>query len=306
VIRTTLFQLVVLCGFVLATTGSLSVGGGTATKGRPLGYSVLPNGRGGTNVEGVAYTPEMGFDKKRSLEAFKKTLYPLLRANCSVCHSTDNHTGTGAQAPLHADANVNLAHEYALTRVNFRDPKNSKLVVRMGIDRHNCFGPNCAVAAEKMLAAVTAWRDAIADMLPPVPRDVPLSTKITDQQILQWIKADEAKIPVADREFTKYVSFHALHNAGVSAQDMNQARAGLSKALNGSARWAPRIVNPVDVNGKGILYRFDIRDYWGYTLIDTSDADFALFYGGSDDDLAFAKKKVDLNRPKPKNFSSKH
>jgi hypothetical protein len=41
---------------------------------------------------------------------------------------------------------------------------------------------------------------------------------------------------------------------------MNHARVGLSKALNTSARWAPKIVNPVDVNGKGILYKFDIRD----------------------------------------------
>jgi hypothetical protein len=75
---------------------------------------------------------------------------------------------------------------------------------------------------------------------------------------------------------------------------MNDARIGLSKALNSTARWAPRIVNPVDVNGKGILYKFDIRDDWGYTLIDRSDPDFALFYGGSDDDLAFAPGKVDL------------
>jgi hypothetical protein len=52
-------------------------------------------------------------------------------------------------------------------------------------------------------------------------------------------------------------------------------------------------VNPVDVNGKGILYRFDIRDYWGHTLIDTSDANFELWNGLSDDDMAFAPKKVD-------------
>lgn len=82
----------------------------------------------------------MGFDKARSLKAFQGTLYPLLRANCSGCHSTQNTTGSGAQAPLHADVDVNLAHEYALTRVNFREPDNSKLVVRMRIDRHNCFG----------------------------------------------------------------------------------------------------------------------------------------------------------------------
>jgi hypothetical protein len=77
---------------------------------------------------------------------------------------------------------------------------------------------------------------------------------------------------------------------------MNHARVGLSKALNTAARWAPRIVNPVDVNGKGTLYKFDIRDYWGHSLIDTSDPNFALFSGLSDDDLAFAPKRVDLEK----------
>jgi hypothetical protein len=260
-----------------------------------LGFSELPDGRGGTNVESVVYTKEMGFDKQRSLKAFQDTVYPLLRANCSGCHSTENRTGSGAQAPLHSDVDVNLAHEYALTRVNFREPENSKLVVRMVIDRHNCFGENCGTAGKKMLAAVTAWRDAVADMIPEVPRGVPQSTKITEQQVLEWIEADKAKIPDADREFIKYTSFHQLHNAGVSAQNLNHARVGLSKALNTAARWAPRIVNPVDVNGKGILYRFDIRDYWGYALIDTSDPDFELWNGLSDDDMAFAPRKVDRN-----------
>lgn len=100
-------------------------------------------------------------------------------------------------------------------------------------------------------------------------------------------------------EFLEYASFHVLHNAGVSAQNMNDARVGLSKALNGSARWAPRIVNPVNVNGKGIVYRFDIRDYRGYTLIDTSAPEYDLFNTLSDDDIGFAAKKVDRNGNKP-------
>jgi hypothetical protein len=69
-----------------------------------------------------------------------------------------------------------------------------------------------------MLAAVTTWRDAVADMIPAVPQAVDPSTKITEQQILDWIKADKATIPAADQEFIKYASFHVLHNAGVSAQ----------------------------------------------------------------------------------------
>lgn len=290
--RTTL-KAVTSCGFVLLVAGAL-----TSAPGK-LGYAELPDGRGGTAVEAAVYTPEMGFDKERSLKAFEDTLYPLLRAHCSGCHSTENKLGSGAQAPLHADVDPKLAHEYALTRVNFREPVNSALVVRMGIDRHHCFAENCGVAAEQMLAAVTAWRDRIADMITPVPRGVPAGTKISEEQVLQWIAADRAKIPAEDQEFMKYASFHEMHNAGVSAMNLNHARAGLSKALNGSARWAPRIVNPVDVNGKGILYRFDIRDYWGYTLIDTSDPDYELFNTLSDDDIGFAAAKVDRNGNKP-------
>jgi len=294
--RTKLITCLALCGLVLmAVVGAIAAPPAATTK--KLGYSELSNGRGGTNVE--AFVAPDGFDKAKSLAAFKETLYPVLRANCSGCHSTENKLGSGAQAPLHADVDVNLAHEYALTRVNFRDPENSKFVVRMAIDRHNCFAENCGVAAKQMLAAVTAWRDRISDMVPPVPRGVEQSTKITEEQILAWIEADKAKTPAAAREFMKYTSFHELHNAGVSAQNLNDARSGLSKALNGSARWAPRIVNPVDVNGKGILYRFDIRDYWGYTLIDTSSPDFDLFNTLSDDDIGFAGGKVDRNGKTP-------
>ena len=82
-----------------------------------------------------------------------------------------------------------------------------------------------------MLEAVTAWRDAVADMIPEVPRGVEESTKVTEQQVLAWIEADKATIPAAEQEFIKYASFHELHNAGVSAQNLNHARVGLSKAL---------------------------------------------------------------------------
>ena len=230
--RTTLITLATLSGLVLlAAVGAIAEPPAATTK--KLGYSELSNGRGGTNVEGFVL-PD-GFDKAKSLAAFKETLYPVLRANCSGCHSTENKLGSGAQAPLHADVDVNLAHEYALTRVNFREPENSKLVVRMGIDRHNCFGANCGVANKQMLAAVIAWRDRVADMIPKVPRSVEQSTKITEGQVMDWIAADKAKVPAAEREFIQYASFHQLHNAGVSALNLNHARVGLSKALNTAA-----------------------------------------------------------------------
>ncbi|WP_165373350.1 hypothetical protein [Sorangium cellulosum] len=266
-------------------------GGGTGTGGGPpvasagcdLGYSELPDGKGGLNVEAVCLTDDLGFDRSASLEAFKTTVYPLLRENCAGCHSTE----TRAQAPIHADADPVLAHAYALTRVNFKKPVDSKLVVRMGIDRHNCFGRDCKDASARMLAAVESWADAVEPSLPETPRPVPASEEVSEAQVKAWIAADKAKVAPADAEFIKYASLHEIHNAGVSAEEMNVARVGLSKALNSTARWAPVIVNPVDINGKGIVYRFDTRDYWGY-----NKGVEKLHFGGSDDDVFFGRTSV--------------
>ena len=46
---------------------------------------------------------------------------------------------------------------------------------------------------------------------------------------------------------------------------------------------------------------FDIRDYWGYTLIDTSSPDFELFNTLSDDDIGFAPQKwIGMARSHPR------
>ncbi|KYF77398.1 hypothetical protein BE17_47280 [Sorangium cellulosum] len=246
-----------------------------------LGYSQLPNGKGGYNVEPVCLPSD--FNMTTSLDAFKTTVYPLLTANCSGCHSS---TGK-AQAPMHSDVDPALAHEYALTRVNFKKPADSKLVVRMGIDRHNCFGRDCKDANTQMLNAVTAWANAVAPTLPATPRPVAASEKVTEEQVRSWIATNKATVAAADAEFIKYASLHEIHNKGVTAEEMNVARVGLSKALNSTARWAPTIVNPVDINGKGIVYRFDTRDYWGYNKGVTK-----LHFGGSDDDVFFGRTSV--------------
>jgi hypothetical protein len=229
-------------------------------------------------VEQVCYAASMGFDRARSRAAFERTVYPLLRANCARCHSTE----TAAQAPLHSDRDAALAHEYALTRVDLRNPENSKLVARMTIERHQCFGDDCRAAGARLLAAVSEWAKAVADTLPATPRPVPAGETIPEADVRAWIAADRAALPSADVEFTRYASLHALHNAGVSAEDLNLARVALSKALNSTARWAPEIVNPADIDGKGIVYRFDTRDYWGY-----NKGIARLRFGGSDDDLFF-------------------
>lgn len=90
--RTALTTLGTVGGLILLAVGATAAPPPptpTTTKNpKHLGFTELSNGRGGTNVE--AFVLPDGFDNARSLAAFKETLYPLLRANCSGCHSTEN------------------------------------------------------------------------------------------------------------------------------------------------------------------------------------------------------------------------
>jgi len=284
--------MLVACGGSENSSSSSSSGGGSLSSSsgsgyvidNAQGYSALSDGKGGVWYEGVAITTP-GFDKTVSLKAFEETLYPhLLQSGCGGCHNTQ---GLG-QAPFHSDSNVELAHEYALTRVNFKDPVNSKFVVRMTLDRHNCPGTSCQKAGQEMLQAVNAWKDRVSSMLPETPRGIPANQNISDAQVGAWIETDKRGVASTDQPFMVYTSLHELHNEGLSADELNIVRAGLSKALNSVARWAPEIVNPVDVTGQGVLYKFDIRQYWGY-----NQGVSELFFGGSDDDLAFGSNKMD-------------
>lgn len=249
-------------------------------------YTAIPAGTddGLINYQAIAIDfPD--FDRQESLAAFEQTLYPHLRSSgCVGCHSNEG----AAQAPLHSDGDVALAHEYAITKINFRHPENSRFVERMKLDRHNCPGSSCASAATKMLEVVNDYVNRVKHMIPDVPRVVAENVKIDVSEVKQWIATDKGTLPAADLKYYVYTSMHELHNEGVSAQNLNTVRVALSKALNSTARWAPALAEPTDVNGKGILYRIDIRDYWGY-----NQGVKELYFGGSDDDLAFGNGKKD-------------
>lgn len=205
-------------------------------------------------------TPDRGadFPYEESLAAFQATTYPTLVQYCSTCHST---TGAGLR-PLHSDVDVRQAHDAALGLVNLRQVKSSRLVTRLLIDGHNCWG-TCTENAELMRASIQAWADQLS--LPPTVNPEPPDGVVSEQYVEDAIAADLANFSADDQQFIRYASLHTLYNYHVTQDDLNVARAGLSKVLNSVARYAPEIVNPVPVDEYLMVYRFDIRDYWGYS-----------------------------------------
>ena len=89
---------------------------------------------------------------------FSTTVYPLLTTYCASCH-TDS--AAVPQSPFFASDDVDAAYAAAQTRIDLETPGNSRFVVRLGSEFHNCWA-DCQASATEMTNAITAMSDAIS------------------------------------------------------------------------------------------------------------------------------------------------
>jgi Concanavalin A-like lectin/glucanases superfamily len=122
---------------------------------------------GGTTIQLVAPPiKEVGGSKSfpATSAAFASSqLYALVRnpatANCVRCHSSNSAT---MQQPFFADADVDVAYAAIKAKINLDSPDQSRVVVRLRDEFHNCWGTaGCAANAQTMLDAVNAYAGAI-------------------------------------------------------------------------------------------------------------------------------------------------
>ncbi len=88
---------------------------------------------------------------------FGSTVYPVLTQYCSRCHSSG---ATTPQSPFFAEANVDVAYAAVRAKINLDSPDQSRLVVRLRDEFHNCW-TDCATAANVMLGAIQDFADGV-------------------------------------------------------------------------------------------------------------------------------------------------
>lgn len=95
-----------------------------------------------------------------SIESFQKTVYPITRARCISCH------GAG-QTPLHASADPASAHNSLVDtfKIDFNNIPNSRMVLKLKNERHNCWG-DCTANANEMLTQIAEWKRLIDEKAP--------------------------------------------------------------------------------------------------------------------------------------------
>lgn len=90
---------------------------------------------------------------------YSSTVHPLLTTYCAGCH-TD--TAPIPQSPFIASSDVDASYSAARTRIELDDPANSRLVLRLGSEFHNCWS-NCTANAAEMQAAIQTFVDSIPE-----------------------------------------------------------------------------------------------------------------------------------------------
>lgn len=134
-----------------------------------IGFNQCIKPMGGTNKSSLKFnessssttSASVGVSKTVSVDAFSKTVYTVTRAQCMSCHDS-------SQTPFHASSNVTTAHDAILNsaKVDLNNPANSRMVLKLKNEKHNCWG-DCSANATEMEKQISAWKNLIGSSNTP-------------------------------------------------------------------------------------------------------------------------------------------
>ena len=104
---------------------------------------------------------------------FATTVHPLLTTYCANCHVDD---AAIPQSPFFAADDVEASYTASRSKIELDDPANSRLVVRLRSEFHNCWS-NCASNADEMQTAIQMLVDSIPET--EVPAEFVTSRALT-------------------------------------------------------------------------------------------------------------------------------
>jgi cytochrome c553 len=150
--------------------------------------------------------------------SFQATVYPLLTQFCAGCHAP---TASSPQTPFFAQADVNAAYIAAQDKINLTSTDQSRFVVRLRDEHHNCWttpsgGPaDCAGSSAAMLAAINTFANAIPVTAVDPALLLSMGLHLKDGTVASGGNRSEANL-VAKYEFKTGTGTTAYDTSGVS------------------------------------------------------------------------------------------
>jgi tetratricopeptide (TPR) repeat protein len=175
----------------------------------------------------------------------------ILKTHCYRCHGHDGANEGGFNYV------ADLKQLVARRKVVPGQPAKSKLLRRLQ-DADDPMPPpeeKKRPTADE-IALLQRWVEAGA----PADDTTPARAVVTLAEMFRLLRADLDRARPRDRPFLRFFSLTHLHNAGLSAEEMQSYRHGLAKLIN-SLSWGRRVLVPTPIDPARTVFRIDLRDY---------------------------------------------
>ena len=204
--------------------------------GSKLKYGTSKTSPTSTTTENEKTATTYVTSSQTSVSAFQNSVYILTSKNCISCHGS-------SQTPLHASSNIQTAHDSIVNsfKVDFNRPENSRMVLKIKNDKHNCWG-DCAQNAQEMLDQINIWRGKIAfsgattntsknttEETETIKMIVDPNSSAGEGNITIMAEAMSLKAPMSLGS-ENGVSYIAVPEAGVAAKASNATDSGVATA----------------------------------------------------------------------------
>jgi len=155
---------------------------------------------------------------------FASTVYPLLTQYCARCHSSGALT---PQSPFFAEADIDVAYAAVRAKINLDTPAQSRLVVRLRDEFHNCW-TDCGQSANIMQAAIQDFSDG-----------VPLTQVDPNLVISKALTLYDGTVASGGNRFDNaaIALYEFKTGTGTVAYDTSGVEPALNLTLSGAATW---------------------------------------------------------------------
>ncbi|MEJ2679965.1 MAG: LamG domain-containing protein [Gammaproteobacteria bacterium] len=188
----------------------------------------------GTSISAAAQTIDLSAPVQREAgssknypddaSAFSNSVYPLLTTHCAECHSD---TADFAQSPYFASADLNTAYAAIKSKIDLNTPEQSRVVVRLAKEFHNCWS-TCSSDANTMLNAVTQFSNGVATTEVDPQLVISKALRLTDGIVANSGGRFESNV-IALWEFKT--------GEGNTAYDTSGVEPAMNLTFNGTVSW---------------------------------------------------------------------
>jgi hypothetical protein len=173
-------------------------------------------------------------------QLFSQTVYPVLEQFCSDCHSSGSAV---KQQPFFAEGPANdpdalaVAYEAAKAKIDLDDPANSRFVLRLRNEFHNCWTNSCADDADDMQAAIAQFAAGVTPTSVDPNLVTSKATTLYEGTIASGGNRYEANV-IALYEFkTGQDCGSSITGACATAYDTSGVEPAMDLTLSGNVQW---------------------------------------------------------------------